>query len=396
MNVVGLMSGTSGDGVDAALVGIRGSGLALRVTTLAFAPTPYPADLQRRVLALCSGGSVAEVCHLNAVLGEWFARAALRVIKKAGLRPAEVALIGSHGQTVQHLPQGIRERGLGSVRSTLQIAAPAVIAERTGIATVADFRPRDIAAGGQGAPLAPYVHYLLFRHATRSRLIVNLGGIGNVTLLPAGGSLSTIRAFDTGPGNMVLDGLIHRLTDGRQAMDRDGRLAAQGTVDTGLLAELLAHPFLKQPPPKTTGREAFGAPFVARVLATMRRRRLAASDVLATCSLFTAVTVSGARRWLGESLDEVIVAGGGACNRTLMGDLAAVFEPIPVRRLEEIGWDSKAFEAVAFAVLAYQTLHGDCANIPAVTGAAHPVLLGTIVPGRRGWPSLFRKTGKKR
>ena len=396
MNVVGLMSGTSGDGVDAALVDIRGSGLALRVTTLAFAPTPYPAGLQRRVLALCSGGSVAEVCHLNAVLGEWFARAALRVIKKAGLNPAEVALIGSHGQTVQHLPQGIREGGLGSVRSTLQIAAPAVIAERTGIATVADFRPRDIAAGGQGAPLAPYVHYLLFRHATRSRLIVNLGGIGNVTHLPAGGSLSSVRAFDTGPGNMVLDGLIRRLTDGRQTMDRDGRLAAQGTVDTGLLAELLAHPFLKQPPPKTTGREAFGDPFVTRVLATMRRRRLAANDVLATCSLFTAVTVSGARRWLGESLDEVLVGGGGARNRTLMEDLAAVFEPIPVRRLEEIGWDSKAFEAVAFAVLAYQTLHGDCANVPAVTGAAHPVVLGTVVPGRLGWPSLFRKTGKNR
>ncbi len=396
MNVVGLMSGTSGDGVDAALVDIRGSGLALSVTVLAFAPTPYPADLQRRVLTLCSGGSVAEVCHLNAVLGEWFARAALRVIKKAGLRPAEVAFIGSHGQTVQHLPQGIRERGLGSVRSTLQIAAPTVIAERTGIATVADFRPRDIAAGGQGAPLAPYVHYLLFRHATRSRLIVNLGGIGNVTHLPAGGSLSAIRAFDTGPGNMVLDGLVHRLTDGRQTMDRDGRLAAQGTVDTGLLAELLAHPFLKQPPPKTTGREAFGDPFVARVLATMRRRRLAAGDVLATCSLFTAVTVSGARRWLGENLDEVIVGGGGARNRTLMGDLAAVFEPTPVRRLDEIGWDSKAFEAVAFAVLAYQTLHGDCANVPAVTGAAHPVVLGTVVPGKQGWPSLFRKIGKNR
>lgn len=393
MKVVGLMSGTSGDGVDAAFVDIRGAGLDLRVTPLAFAPTPYPADLQRRVLNLCSGGSVAEVCHLNAVLGEWFARAALRVIKKAGLRPAEVALIGSHGQTVQHLPQGIRERGLGSIRSTLQIAEPAVIAERTGIATVADFRPRDIAAGGQGAPLTPYVHYLLFRHAKQSRLVVNLGGIGNVTHLPAGGSLSAVRAFDTGPGNMVLDGLVRRLTNDRQTMDRGGRRAAKGTVDARLLAELLAHPFLKQPPPKSTGREAFGDPFVARLLATMRKRRLTAHDVLATCSLFTAVTVSSARRWVGQNLDEVIVAGGGARNRTLMGDLAAVFEPIPVRTLEEIGWDSKAFEAVAFAVLAYQTLHGECTNVPAVTGAAHPVLLGTIVPGKRGPRSLLHRTG---
>lgn len=410
MHVVGLMSGTSGDGVDAALVDIRGSGLDLRVTVRAFAPTPYPAGLQRRVLRLCSGGSLADLCHLNAVLGEWFAKAALRVIRKAGLRPSGVALIGSHGQTVQHLPQGIREPGLGSIRSTLQIAEPAVIAERTGIMTVADFRPRDMAAGGQGAPLTPYVHHLLFRHATRSRLIVNLGGIGNVTHLPAGGLLSTVRAFDTGPGNMVLDGLVHRLTDGRQAMDRDGKLAAQGTVDTGLLAELLAHPFLKQPPPKTTGREAFGDPFVARVLAAMRRRRLGANDVLATCSLFTAVTVSGARRWLGQRagagrrpagalpavIDEVIVAGGGARNRTLMGDLAAAFEPIPVRRLEEIGWDSKAFEAVAFAVLAYQTVQGACANVPAVTGATHPVLLGTVVPGRLGLRSLPYGTGRRR
>ncbi|MDE3226691.1 MAG: anhydro-N-acetylmuramic acid kinase [Nitrospirota bacterium] len=404
MKVVGLMSGTSGDGVDAALVDIRGAGLDLRVAPLAFAPTPYPADLQRRVLNLCSGGTVVEVCHLNAVLGEWFAKAAFRVIRKAGLRPAAIALIGSHGQTIQHLPHGIRESGLGPVRSTLQIAEPAVIAERTGIATVADFRPRDIAAGGQGAPLTPYVHYLLFRHPKRSRLIVNLGGIGNVTYLPAGGALSSLQAFDTGPGNMVLDGLVRRLTNGRQAMDRDGRLAAKGVVDAGLLTELLAHPFLTQPPPKSTGREAFGDPFVAKLLAVMRKRRLNANDVLATCSLLTAVTVGSARRWLrgrtaqrgAAPLDEVIVAGGGARNRTLMQDLTAVFEPIPVRTLEGIGWDSKAFEAVAFAILAYQTWQGACANVPAVTGATHPVVLGTIVPGRQGWQALFKKTGRRR
>jgi len=390
MKVVGLMSGTSGDGVDAALVEIRGDGLRLRVKPLAFALTPYPAALRQRVLQLATGGSVADVCHLNAVLGEWFAKAARRVIARAGLRPAQIALIGSHGQTVQHLPHTIREPGIGPVRSTLQIAEPAVIAERTGITTVADFRPRDMAAGGQGAPLAPYVHYLLFKSAARSRLIVNLGGIGNVTSLPAGGDLSTVRAFDTGPGNMVLDGLVGRLTEGRQTMDRGGRRAAQGTVDARLLMELLAHPFLNQSPPKSTGREEFGEPFVTRLLATMRKRRLTAQDVLATCSLFTAMTVSSARRWLRGPLHEVIVAGGGVRNRTLMRDLAAVFEPIPVRTLEDIGWSSKAFEAVAFAILAYQTVRGACANVPAVTGATHPVLLGTIVPGRRGWRTLLR------
>ncbi|MBI3602967.1 MAG: anhydro-N-acetylmuramic acid kinase, partial [Nitrospirae bacterium] len=240
LKVVGLMSGTSGDGVDAALVSIRGTGQDLTVTALAFAPTPYPAALRQRVLAASSGGTVAEICHLNALLGEWFAKAAQRVIARAGLKPSDVHLIGSHGQTIHHLPKPIREPGVGLIRSTLQIAEPAVIAERTGITTVADFRPRDLAAGGQGAPLVPYVHYLLFRDARRSRLIVNLGGIGNVTYLPAGGTLNTIRAFDTGPGNMVLDALVSRLTRGKQSMDRGGRLAAKGTVDPALLTALLA------------------------------------------------------------------------------------------------------------------------------------------------------------
>lgn len=405
MKVIGLMSGTSGDGVDAALVEIHGSGQTLRVSPRAFRTTPYPPALQRRVLAAATQGTVSEICHLNAVLGEWFARAALRVITQAKLQPSDVHLIGSHGQTVHHLARPIREPGLGPIRSTLQIAEPAVIAERTGITTVADFRPRDVAAGGQGAPLTPYVHYLLLRDARRSRLIVNLGGISNVTYLPAGGDLRSIQAFDTGPGNMVLDGLVHRLTNGRLALDRGGKMAARGTLDFDLLSDLLAHPFVRQRPPKSTGREEFGEPFLTRVLAVKRRRRLAPADVLATCSLFTALAVGAARRWLegpvgaggaraaGPSpahIDEVIVGGGGARNRTLMADLAAVFDPTPVRTLDELGWESKAFEAVAFAVLAYQTVHGECANVPAATGAAHPVILGAIVPGGPRWQDRVR------
>lgn len=398
VKVVGLMSGTSGDGVDAALVSISGTGLNLTVTPLAFCPTAYPATLRRRVLAVSTGGTVAEVCHLNAVLGEWFAKAALRVIARAGLRPSDVQLIGSHGQTIHHLPRPIREPGLGPIRSTLQIAEPSVIAERTGITTVADFRPRDVAAGGEGAPLTPYVHYLLLRDRQRSRLIVNLGGISNVTYLPAGGSLHDIRAFDTGPGNMVLDALVARMTKGRQSMDRDGRMAARGTVDTTLLQRLLAHPFLRQRPPKSTGREEFGETFLARLLAAGRQRRLAPEDLLATCSLMTAMAVGIARRWLkGEVgvggarragppptlIDEIVVGGGGIRNRTLMQNLASVFDPIPVRTFDEVGWESKAFEAVAFAVLAYQTIRGECTNVPAATGASHPVVLGKIVPGSR-------------
>lgn len=382
MKVVGLMSGTSGDGVDAALVDIRGSGHDLKVKPRSFVACPYPAGLQQRVLAVSARGTVSEICHLNVVLGEWFARAALRVIKQAGLEPAKIDLIGSHGQTIHHLPTAVDEPDIGSVRSTLQIAEPAIIAERTGIATVANFRPRDMAAGGEGAPLTPYVHSVLLRDKKRSRLIVNLGGISNVTYLPAGKGLDAILAFDTGPGNMVMDGLIRRLTKGRDTMDRGGKLAAKGKVAIGLLAKLLAHPYLKRQPPKSTGREEFGDAFAEQILAAQKTHRLKPEDVLATCSLFTAITLGSARRWLGGPVDEVLVGGGGVRNRTLMSNLSSVFSPVPVRTFEAAGWQSKAFEAVAFAVLAYQTFHGECANVPSVTGATHPVVLGTIAPGR--------------
>jgi anhydro-N-acetylmuramic acid kinase len=380
MKVVGLMSGTSGDGVDAALVDIRGTGHELKVKLRSFVASPYPADLQQRILAASARGTVAEICHLNVLIGEWFAKAALRVIKQAGLAPDKVELIGSHGQTIHHLPNDVEEPGVGAVRSTLQIAEPAVIAERTGITTVANFRPRDMAAGGQGAPLTPYVHYVLLRDRKRSRLIVNLGGIGNVTYLAAGKGLEAVLAFDTGPGNMVMDGLVQRLTRGREAMDRNGRLAAKGKVAVGLLAKLLAHPYLKRKPPKSTGREEFGDVFVEQILAAQKAHRLKPEDALATCSLLTAITIGSSRRWLDGPVDEVIVGGGGVRNRTLMGNLSSVFSPVPVRTFESAGWESKAFEAVAFAVLAYQTFHGERANVPSVTGAAHPVVLGAIVP----------------
>lgn len=251
-----------------------------------------------------------------------------------------------------------------------------------------------MAAGGEGAPLTPYVHYLLFRHPRRSRLVVNLGGISNVTYLPAGGAVHDVRAFDTGPGNMVLDALASRMTQGRQSMDRGGRMAARGTVDAILLQRLLAHPFLRQRPPKSTGREEFGETFLSPLLAAGRRRKLTPEDLLATCSVMTAMAVGMARRWLKNEagrarraapppavIDEVIVGGGGIRNRTLMKDLASVFDPTPVKTFDELGWDSKAFEATAFAVLAYQTIKGECGNVPAVTGATHPVILGKIVPG---------------
>lgn len=385
MKVVGLMSGTSGDGVDAALVEIARSRKGLDMQTIAFHALPYPRSLQQRILAASASGSVAEICHLNALLGEWFANAALGVIRTAGLRPKDIDLIGSHGQTVHHLPHGVKDAGVGAIRSTLQIAEPAVIAERTGITTVANFRPRDIAAGGQGAPLTPGVHALVFRHPRRARLVVNLGGISNVTYLPRGKGVGGVIAFDTGPANMVLDGLMYRATDGRVSMDRDGRLASRGKPDGRLLTKLLAHPYLSKRPPKSTGREIFGAPMVEELLAIQEARQLSIETLLATCSRWTAESVGTARRWIQGGIDEVIVGGGGVRNRAIMAHLADVFSPALVTTFDAIGWDSKAFEAVAFAILAYQTAMDQCSNVPAVTGASHPVLLGCIVPGGPGW-----------
>lgn len=385
MKVVGLMSGTSADGVDAALVDIRGGQGAPKVRLLSFSFLPYPPLLRERVLAASTAGTVSEICHLNAVLGEYFGKAALKVIRRAGLDPAEVGLLGSHGQTVHHLPNPVREPRVGLIRSTLQLGEPAVIAERTGIPTVADFRPRDMAAGGQGAPLTPYAHYLVFGHPRRSRLIVNLGGIGNVTYLPKGARLGGIQAFDTGPANMVLDALLRHLTQSRSSMDRGGRLAAKGVVNQAVVAQLLAHPFLRRRPPKSTGREEFGQAFLSKVLTIARRRRLSPEDLLATCTFFTAATVELSRRWLKGSVDEVLVGGGGAYNRTLLAYLRKAFAPTTVRTFEAEGWSSKAFEAAAFAVLAYQTWHGKQGNVLAATGARTPVVLGAIVPGPPRW-----------
>jgi anhydro-N-acetylmuramic acid kinase len=335
-------------------------------------------------------GTVADICHLNALLGEWFANAALNVIRQAKLRPADIAVIGSHGQTVHHLPQGIQAPGVGAVRSTLQIAEPAVIAERTGITTIANFRPRDIAAGGQGAPLTPAAHALLLKHPRRARLIVNLGGISNVTYVPRGGIWDGVLAFDTGPANMVLDSLVARATNGRQLLDRDGKWALKGKVDGRLLGKLLAHPFLSRRPPKSTGREEFGPRLTDELLSIQTQQGLSIEDLLATCSMWTAKAVGTAPRWIKGTIDEVVVGGGGVRNRAVMENLTAVFASTPVTTFEALGWESKAFEAVAFALLAYQTMTGQWGNIPAVTGATHPVLLGAIVPGGPRWAKQFR------
>ncbi len=386
MKIIGLISGTSSDGVDAALVDIRPRRGQTRLKLLSFDVYPYPKSLRRQLIDLASGDpqSVAAFCHLNFYVGELFAEAARQIAEKAEIPLSKVDLIGSHGQTVHHLPVPKRE-GRWAIRSTLQIGEPSVIAERTRVTTIADFRPRDMAAGGEGAPLTPFLHYLLFSDPKRSRAIVNIGGISNVTLLRAAASQEETLAFDMGPGNMLIDGLVRAVTGGNREFDRGGRMARRGKVDPILLSELMRHPFIRRAPPKSTGREVFGREMIAAILQTTRRKGLTSEDLIATATAFTASAISeNIRRFVLNQggLDEVIVGGGGVRNPVLMNRLADLLAPIPVKSFEAVGHESRAIEAMTFALLAYQTWEGRPGNIPSVTGARHPVVLGKIVPGR--------------
>lgn len=384
MRVVGLMSGTSMDGIDAALVDIGGGPSRPSLHLLAFQTIPYAKELRTRLLRMASGAPVpaAEICRLNARLGEEFAAAALRIIRRGGGPRAGVALIGSHGQTVCHLPEPERE-GHWRLRSTLQLGEPSIIAERTGIATVADFRPRDQAAGGHGAPLTPLLHDVLFRHPTRGRVVVNIGGISNLTYLKPGGGRETLLAFDSGPGNMLLDGIVRERTRGRLSMDAHGRLAGRGRLCRPLLSRLMAHPYLRRRPPKTTGRETFG-------LQAMRPRfgrywtTLSTEELLATATWLTARSiVDHCERFLRPfgPIDDIIVGGGGSRNPVLMRHLQAALPSARVGTMEAYGHDSRAIEAMAFAFLAYEALRGRPNNVPAATGATRPVVMGKWLPG---------------
>ena len=378
LRAVGLMSGTSADGVDAAIVDIAGR----RIDVLAFETAPYRPDLRRQILQLCNPQTarVDDLCHLNFVIGEVFAEAVIRLARKARLALRSIDVIGSHGQTVCHMPEG-RRFGRATIRSTLQIGEPSIIAERTGITTVADFRPRDMAAGGQGAPLVAYADHVLFSHGRRARAVQNIGGIANVTYLPAGGGIDKVVAFDTGPGNMVIDRLAERVTGGRQRFDTNGRLARRGRVSRRLLAELMRHQFLRRRPPKTTGREDFGAPFADELYSRARARRLSGPDILATATAFTAASIADAyRRFLPSAVDEVILCGGGSRNGALTDMLIALLHPAAVAASDDFGIDADAKEAVSFAILAAATVRGVPGNVPSATGARRPVVLGKIVP----------------
>ena len=376
--VIGLMSGTSADGIDAALVRIHGCGPSTRIQQLAFATYPYPPGLRELILrnSLPGTGSVDLICDLNVLIAHFFADASRSIARKGGVELSSVDLIGSHGQTVHHLPQPHKVFGK-EIRSGLQIGDPATIARLTGVTTVGDFRTGDMAVHGQGAPLVPYFDYLLFRSKTKNRILLNLGGIANFTALPKGCSVKDIMAFDTGPANMVIDALMMELF--AKKFDRNGAVAGRGWVVNDLLAELMEHPYFRQSPPKSTGREMFGSMILPRIL--RYRKTIDDFDLVATVTRWTAVSVFDQySRFIRRRMraDEVLVSGGGAHNAEIMASLQDCFEPVPVTAIESIGFSSDAKEAVCFAVLANETLSEHPSNVPRVTGASHSVVLGKI------------------
>lgn len=382
MRVLGIMSGTSLDGMDLALVDIRGSYVSDFSWRVVEGRSLAYDDVRRtQILEAIESGSAERICRLHADLGEWFADAAVAFIEALEGEGDHIRLIGCHGQTVWHVPPEGGRRG-----ATLQLGDPATLAERTGIDVVSDFRARDMAVGGHGAPLVPWVDCLMFARAEGPRCMQNIGGMANVTWVPPQGSDEAPVAFDTGPGNALVDAAVRAMTGGDRAFDDGGAVASAGTVDEGLLTELMADPYLAEPPPKSTGRERYG---VAMVEALARERGLVRGveegwpDLVATLTELTAVSIADAYgRWLSpRPLGEVVVTGGGARNPVLMARLRHHLPDVPFTDGEEVmGFDSDLKEAVAFAVLAWAHHRGVPSNLPQATGATRAVVLGSRTP----------------
>ena len=381
---LGLMSGTSVDGIDAALVRIAPSisENAAHARLENFVTVPFPATVRAEVLRIAEGTRVSagEISQLNFRLGEIFGDAALRACRKFRTSPRRLSVIGSHGQTIFH--QGRPSRFLGEkVASTLQIGEPAVIAAITGVTTVGDFRPADMAVGGQGAPLVPFGDYLLYRDSRRGRAVLNIGGIANVTVIPKGASPHDVIAFDTGPGNMVIDALVREFTDGRRGYDAEAQMASRGRLVPALLDSLLAENYFRQLPPKSAGREQYGNAYVAKILAWGRRHRTRPEDLVRTATMLTALSITDAlNRWIRPRtpISQLLVSGGGARNPLILAQLSAALGSIDVTTTEALGLPGDAKEAFIFAVLADETLRGRPANLPSATGARRPAILGKI------------------
>lgn len=380
------MSGTSLDGVDAALVEIDGDYPNLRVVPGPWMTYPYPDGLRSRILEVSHVGSgdVTRICRLNFEIGELLADAVLGLSRDADFPLNEVDLISSHGQTIHHVPPSGREPG-----STLQIGEPSIIAERTGITTVADFRPRDIAAGGQGAPLVPMADTLLFRKSGETRVVQNIGGIANLTVVAGGSDIEGVVAFDTGPGNMVVDQLMERYTNGEMHYDHDAVWALSGRVSRALLDELLRDSYFELDPPKSTGRERYGSAFTERVMKKANDMGLDPKDIVATVTMLTVESIARAyEKWVIPrfGLDEVILGGGGTLNPAMVQWLKKRLPGVRVTDHAAHGIPNEAKEAIAFAILGYLAVKGVPNNLPSATGARRPVVMGKIMPGQNGWP----------
>ena len=383
MLIIGLMSGTSADGIDAALIEVKGPGRRIRVHIHGFVSIPFEPSLRSAILQLCDPrlGRIPDLCALDSLLGKRFADAARTVAESADVPLSDVDAIASHGQTIWHQPAPL-DVGGSNGRGTLQIGNPAVIAAETGCAVVSDFRSADIAAGGQGAPLVPFADWMLFTSPREDRALQNIGGIANATFLPRSAGREEVRAFDTGPGNMVVDGVVTELSQGKQTYDRDGEWAASGNINAAFLRRLLEHPYFRKEPPKSTGREEFGGRYVRRTIQLSRKLGISDADLIATVTALTAESISIAYQRFSclRNLKTVILGGGGAHNGTLVRMIRDRLAPARITTHEEFGIPGDAKEAVAFAILAYQTLRGRASNIPTATGAAYPAILGNWTP----------------
>ena len=379
------MSGTSLDGISAAVVRFKNEGA---FDLLAFRQLPFDANRRQRLAAALAGATPDEYCRLNFDLGHWLADAAIAVLADAGVARDEVAAIASHGQTVWHVPG----------HSTWQFGESAVIAERTGFDVISDFRVRDVAAGGQGAPLVPIADAMLFSHPAAWRALQNLGGIGNVTIVPPGGVAESVRAFDTGPGVVVIDAVTRSVVPD-QRYDVGGRLARSGTPIEEAVGDALNHPYFASPPPKSTGRELFSPDWIGQFIQDCRRYRPDATngDLVATAVLLTARSIADAfRRFIPEPITEMLVSGGGAENPALMDAIRAELpRTVEVKRFADVYFDGEAKEAVAFALLGWLFLNGRAGNVTTVTGARGPRILGKLTPGKvSAQPNAIRPSGR--
>ena len=382
MLVLGLMSGTSADGIDVALARISGAPPRVKARLLNHTAVTFPAQVRAEILRVAEQRAITagELSQLNFRLGQLFADAAKSACKRFRVAISSVDLIGSHGQTIFHQGRAVPYLG-GRVASTLQIGEAAVIAAQTGVTTVTDFRPADMAVGGQGAPLVPYADYLLYSDRRLARASLNLGGIGNVTVIPAGAAREKVFAFDTGPANMLIDALVAHFTRGGNTFDAGARMALAGRAIPALLDELMRDPYLKKAPPKSTGREYYGAAYVRRVLSLGRRFRAKPNDLIRCVTIFTALSVVDAlNRFVmpKTKLDQLIISGGGARNPLIMAQLAAALPGVEVLPSSRLGVPEEGKEAFAFALLAYESFHERAGNIFSATGANGPAVLGKI------------------